>query len=246
MTPYLEAILTLAAQCWSDHMEEVVPLVETIAINLPEEVTPHVPTVVVPLLLKSLQHPTVLRERVTRLDPNYKEVTKGVGGLPDVHQPSINCTPLERRADKRLAMVLRAVLVMRPLLNQQLSIVLPALVNLVGVMSETHPERDDLEWHLACLRTIRGLTSGGALSHLPALAANLVHAFVKLLSVTGGGGTDALAADGGRHPAAAAGKKMDSSSGGISLPQHLWGFIGGASLVAPWDLGGGGRSNSIR
>lgn len=39
-------------------MEEVVPLVETIAINLPEEVAPHVPTVVVPLLLRSLQHPT--------------------------------------------------------------------------------------------------------------------------------------------------------------------------------------------
>lgn len=41
-------------------------------------------------------------------------------------------TAEERRADKRLALVLRAVLVMRSLLVHQLSIMLPALINLVS------------------------------------------------------------------------------------------------------------------
>lgn len=43
---------------FQDHPEEVVPLVETIAVCVPDEFEPHVPLVIVPLLLESLKHPT--------------------------------------------------------------------------------------------------------------------------------------------------------------------------------------------
>lgn len=53
-------------------------------------------------------------------------------------------------------------------------------------MAETGCDKDDLDWHFECLKTLKGLTSGWSLVHVPALAASVLHALVKLLAVTGG------------------------------------------------------------
>lgn len=53
------ALNTMPKTCclFQDHPEEVVPLLQKIAVHLPDEFEPYVPLVVVPLLLESLKHP---------------------------------------------------------------------------------------------------------------------------------------------------------------------------------------------
>lgn len=79
-------------------------------------------------------------------------------------------------------------------------------------MAETGPGKDDLRWHRQCIRTVGGITSGWALVHTPPLAARLVHALVKLLSV-------------GSAP-------RPEPEAKVTKP---WGF-----WTAPWDNNGGG------
>lgn len=85
-------------------------------------------------------------------------------------------------------------------------------------MAETGPGKDDLRWHRQCIRTVGGITSGWALVHTPPLAARLVHALVKLLSV-----------------GSAARPEREVK---VTKP---WGF-----WTAPWDNNGGSQQRQDR
>ena len=81
----------------------------------------------------------------------------------------------------------------------------------VEVMAETGPGKNELRWHAQCIRAVGGLTAEWALVHQPSLAARLVHALTKLLSVQSD--------DDRREPEA----KSNSNS---KAPQPQWGFLG--------------------
>jgi len=117
-------------------------------------------------------------------------------------------------------------------------------------MAETRQERDDLDWPIDCLRTVKGLTSNWELAHVPALAASLVHVLVKLLAIPGpAGGASGAGADHFSGGGGGGGRNLRDEGAGSSPPKsQKWNLWGRASSGAAHqrDSTIGGRSSSIR
>jgi FKBP12-rapamycin complex-associated protein len=181
---FLPRIFDLVCDYWNDHTEQVLVLVEEMAVSVREKFRPFVPRLM-PLLLKSLVLPTTVSAssgaRASQQTAGAGAVSAAGGsGAPLGEAPSTDAATLK--------LVLRSIAVLQPVLRDNLHLVVPALIKLVDQMNELGPASRVAglaEWQLKTVTALATLCNDSSLVHSMGFAARITRSLVRLLDRDG-------------------------------------------------------------
>lgn len=155
---YLSAIFDVVCDYWTEYLEQVVVLVERMAINMREDFKPYVPRLL-PLLLSSLS-------------PQRMASNPQAGGV--------------MISEHRLDLILHCIQILRPVLTEYLHIVVPALIKLIDQLGEAGSE--GTQWQVRAVKTLSHLychKGGGLGMQSESLASRIVHVMIRVLDREG-------------------------------------------------------------
>lgn len=155
---YLSAVFDVVCDYWTEYLEQVVILVERMAINMREDFKPYVPRLL-PLLLSSLS-------------PQRMASNPQAGGVTI--------------SEHRLDLILHCIQILRPVLTEYLHIVVPALIKLIDQLGEAGSEA--AQWQVRAVKTLSHLychKGGGLGMQSESLASRIVHVMIRVLDREG-------------------------------------------------------------
>lgn len=158
---FLPQMFEIVVDYWDENQEQVVPLVEEMALNLKEAFRPFAPRLL-PLLLPCLSPP----------QPVLVAMSSRNGYESD--------NRLLSRMLLRVKVILNTLKILRPVLVQYLHVVIPALMKLINSIGENGMSTHALQWQEMCIRTLLSLVSRGALLQHPSMAARMIHPLVRI------------------------------------------------------------------